>query len=103
MLGISDQVIGRCRAAPHISSVRQSDTIKKRMNFSVHPLFTSYFLHLHPSSLHFILQNQRQDYTDNADDQSAEERIPPNGLSDYQRQSKGLTDDARQPEQEGVD
>ena len=51
----------------------------------------------------FVLQDQCHDDTHNADDQAAEEGIPPNRVADGQSDTERLTNDARQPEQEGVD
>ena len=54
-------------------------------------------------ALQLVLQDQRHHYTNNTDDHSAQESIPPNRVGDDQTDTEGLTDDTGQPEQEGID
>ena len=54
-------------------------------------------------TLQLILQDHCHKDAHNADDQTAKEGVPPDGVTDHQFNTERLTDDARQPEQEGVD
>ena len=74
---------------------------KTEMVPQCHLCFMSKRLLLFP--LQLILQDHRHDDAHNADHQPAEEGVPEDGFTDNQPDPERLTDNARQPEQEGID
>ena len=56
-----------------------------------------------PVALQLILQDHRQSDTHDTNDQSTQKGVPPDGVRDDETKAERLSDNARQPEQEGID
>jgi len=55
------------------------------------------------SCLQLVLEDRGHQDADQADNQPTEEGVPPDRVTDHQRNAKRLANHARKPEQEGVD